>query len=71
MTFSPGDRVRVDYETDDGQPTWYRAEVLGPSNQRGGDYFVRVIELGPHCAVSVGDRLSPILGDKIELVREP
>ncbi len=66
--FAPGDRVRVDYETGDGKPTWYRAEVIGPSTQRDGDYLVRVIETGPHSKVSAGVILSPILGNGIELV---
>ena len=74
-TYTPtaGDVVRVDYVTDDNppRPTWYRAEVIRPSTQRGGDWEVRVIEVGPDCGVDVGARLSPILGHGIELVPDP
>lgn len=67
----PGILVRVDYTTDTGHPTWYRATVVRPSTQRTSDWEVRVVEVGPHCTVAVGALLSPITGHGIELVPDP
>ncbi len=71
--FSPGDRVRVDFTTDDDPPAaaWYRAVVIGPSTQRSGDFFVRVVEASPNSGVDLGARLSPILHGGIDLTPDP
>lgn len=71
--FSPGDRVRVDFPARDDQtaPAWYRAVVIGPSTQRAGDFFVRVIEASPNSGVKVGARLSPIIFGGVDLVIDP
>lgn len=66
MMFKPGDTVKVIF--DEEGPVWYRAEVIGPSTQRTGDYEVRVIEAGPRSTVTAGVRLSPILGHGVEML---
>lgn len=63
--FTAGTLVEVSF-IEGGQRITYQATVIGDADRKG-DYVVQVVSVGPGSDATVGARLAPMLGLKVEM----